>query len=110
MDDTSSTLLAIIPLIIILTALAAAAFLLPRGNFDIRDKAAEPIPTLAPQIVPNYQTSPETACSELYSPVCGEDGTTYSSECDASLAGVNVVYTGTCTTLKTSTPSASPTY
>jgi hypothetical protein len=38
---------------------------------------------------------PET-CPEIFSPVCGCDGTTYSSECHAHGAGVDIASTGEC--------------
>jgi hypothetical protein len=36
------------------------------------------------------------ACSDIYDPVCGCDNMTYSSECDAALAGIGVAYKGVC--------------
>ena len=37
-----------------------------------------------------------SVCKEIYEPVCGCDGNTYSSSCHAALNGVNVVYAGEC--------------
>lgn len=42
------------------------------------------------------QTLPD-ACPEVYSPVCGCDGQTYSNLCAAAMAGVNVAHSGECT-------------
>jgi len=39
---------------------------------------------------------PETGCSEIYAPVCGCDGITYSNECLAHASFVNVAYEGEC--------------
>lgn len=37
-----------------------------------------------------------TACSGVFAPVCGCDGTTYTNACLAHNAGVSVDYTGSC--------------
>ncbi len=38
----------------------------------------------------------ELACPEIYRPVCGCDGFSYSNACEASRFGVSVDYDGTC--------------
>ncbi len=43
-----------------------------------------------------YCTERPQVCFELYIPVCGCDGRTYTNSCFAAMAGVNVAYSGVC--------------
>ena len=36
------------------------------------------------------------ACYEIYQPVCGSDGITYSNDCKARVAGITEFTTGEC--------------
>ena len=51
---------------------------------------------------PEPANGTEVVCAQD-GPVCGEDGITYASECEASKVGVPIVYTGACAPLSSLT-------
>ncbi len=92
----AQTLLATLPIVFILLALIGAILVFSRGDiFELRGRAAPvrvipSIVTLAPTPAPEY------ACSELYDPICGVNGITYGSRCEAGVVNVTVAYQGEC--------------
>lgn len=65
------------------------------NNCKQNEYCAKPAGTCGTFLAGTCEDRPEL-CPPLYSPVCGCDGQTYSSECDAHSAGVNVDYSGEC--------------
>jgi len=63
----------------------------------------KPTPTEVPQRFPE-----QNFCIELYDPVCGVDGKTYSNDCYANRAGVKIQYRGKCQTVEKPTTVACP--
>lgn len=51
--------------------------------------------------VPNAEKT--QACITLWNPVCGKNSKTYSNECFAKMAGIEIDYKGTCKSLETGT-------
>ncbi|GJM26170.1 MAG: hypothetical protein DHS20C16_25850 [Phycisphaerae bacterium] len=47
---------------------------------------------------PGYCQAHPQACPDVFDPVCGCDGQTYSNACEAGVAGVNVQHDGPCAT------------
>ncbi|KKT29289.1 MAG: Secreted protease and protease inhibitor [Candidatus Collierbacteria bacterium GW2011_GWC2_44_18] len=84
------------PILVVILILITGLIFLPRAQTEIRSKASEPTPSI---ITPRRLTpaaSPEIICSDLYSPVCGKNGQTYSNPCEANLAGVSNYDVGRC--------------
>lgn len=96
--DPKVTVLTALPLVLIITVLAAIVVFSGKTSFDIRPKAAVPAPTIArvnPYASP-IQIQPQTACSDLYQPVCGEDDVTYENLCEAQNKKATVAYYTAC--------------
>ena len=95
--STEETLLATIPILLIVIGLFAAMVLFPKNNTntDIRGRASEPTPSVAINKI-DKPASIEIVCSQLYSPVCGSDQVTYHNECEAQLEGVSIAHQGKC--------------
>jgi hypothetical protein len=70
-----------------------------------RDKKGCPLPPqcivpgereLPRKVLPLKNKKPKVACINLWDPVCGKDGKTYSNKCFAKVAGVEIDYKGVC--------------
>ena len=96
--SASDTLLTALPVLLVLLALVGAIIFFPSNSiFDIRGKAAPVVIPPTSVSLPTVIPAPETACSELYSPVCSQvDLKTYANECEAGLANALPVTPGEC--------------
>lgn len=83
--------MALLPLLLIITGLIAGIIFLPQ-NQDPRSRASEPTTISPTPTLPD----PDIYCAELYQPVCGQDGITYSNSCEANLAGMDIISEGEC--------------
>lgn len=104
--DPRTTLLTALPLVLIITVLAAIVVFSGNTSFDIRPKASAPVPTyerVNPYASP-VQIQTEIVCSDLYQPVCDQNGVTYENLCEAQKQKAVIAYYTACVE---STPSSS---
>lgn len=106
--NAQQTLLATLPILFVLLGLVGALIFFPKQNLDNRSRASEVKPTPSTVTLPITVTPkptktivPETACTDLYMPVCGNNNVTYSNSCEANKAGVAVSTQGACKPAKT---------
>lgn len=95
----TKTLIAAAPLFFIFLALVVALFVSNQST-ENRSKASEPTPIITKVVLPsapaNEGFAPNSTCADLYQPVCGEDGKTYNSVCEANLQNIQVAHAGEC--------------
>ena len=111
-----NTLLAALPILLLLITLSSILIFFPKSQ-DVGSKASQPQPSPTPlQISPSPSPSPklssptpvplssggkiepatETVCVQLYNPVCGQNNQTYSNQCTAQKANIDIAYLGEC--------------